>query len=171
MAWSYNHADSQADRGRRQNEDRAERRPHEQRGSGARRACSRLAHGVPFGQDNKARSEMAPLHGRQGTARSALYRYAVVFTLVLFIVGFSLLLPTTFFTLGNFRTIVSSQAVLMILSLGLTLPLTTGEFDLSIGSMLGCAAVLTAFFAGQLSLPSGGRHHRDGARRRPRRRF
>jgi ribose transport system permease protein len=108
---------------------------------------------TPFGQDNKARSEMAPLHGRQGIARSALYRYAVVFTLVLFIVGFSLLLPTTFFTLGNFRTIVSSQAVLMILSLGLTLPLTTGEFDLSIGPMLGCAAVLTAFFAGQSHLP------------------
>ena len=112
-----------------------------------------LLTGAPFGQDNKARSEMAPLHGRQGTARSALYRYAVVFTLVLFIVGFSLLLPTTFFTLGNFRTIVSSQAVLMILSLGLTLPLTTGEFDLSIGPMLGCAAVLTAFFAGQSHLP------------------
>ena len=112
-----------------------------------------LLTGVPFGQDNKARSEMAPLHRRQGTARSALYRYAVVFTLVLFIVGFSLLLPTTFFTLGNFRTIVSSQAVLMILSLGLTLPLTTGEFDLSIGPMLGCAAVLTAFFAGQSHLP------------------
>ena len=112
-----------------------------------------LLTGVPFGQDNKARIEMAPLHGRQGTARSALYRYAVVFTLVLFIVGFSLLLPTTFFTLGNFRTIVSSQAVLMILSLGLTLPLTTGEFDLSIGPMLGCAAVLTAFFAGQSHLP------------------
>jgi ribose transport system permease protein len=112
-----------------------------------------LLTGAPFGQDNKARSEIAPLHSRQGTARSALYRYAVVFTLVLFIVGFSLLLPRTFFTLGNFRTIVSSQAVLMILSLGLTLPLTTGEFDLSIGPMLGCAAVLTAFFAGQSHLP------------------
>ena len=112
-----------------------------------------LLTGAPFGQDNKARIEMARLHGRQATARSALYRYAVVFTLVLFIVGFSLLLPRTFFTLGNFRTIVSSQAVLMILSLGLTLPLTTGEFDLSIGPMLGCAAVLTAFFAGQSHLP------------------
>jgi ribose transport system permease protein len=112
-----------------------------------------LLTGAPFGQDNKASSEIAPLQSRQGTARSALYRYAVVFTLVLFIVGFSLLLPRTFFTLGNFRTIVSSQAVLMILSLGLTLPLTTGEFDLSIGPMLGCAAVLTAFFAGQSHLP------------------
>ena len=109
--------------------------------------------GSPFAQDKTMRGEVAPLRNRPGTARSALYRYAVVFTLALFIVGFSLLLPRTFFTLGNFRTIVSSQAVLMILSLGLTLPLTTGEFDLSIGPMLGCAAVLTAFLAGQLHLP------------------
>ena len=107
----------------------------------------------PFGQAMTARDEALAVHPRQGLARAALYRYAVVITLLIFIVGFSLLLPRTFFTLGNFRTIVSSQAVLMILSLGLTLPLTTGEFDLSIGPMLGCASVLTAFFAGQLHFP------------------
>ncbi len=107
----------------------------------------------PFGQAMTARDEALAAHPRQGLARAALYRYAVVITLLICIVGFSLLLPRTFFTLGNFRTIVSSQAVLMILSLGLTLPLTTGEFDLSIGPMLGCAAVLTAFFAGQLHFP------------------
>jgi ribose transport system permease protein len=90
---------------------------------------------------------------RKRAVRATLYRYAVVITLGLFVVGFSLLLPRTFFTVGNFRTIVSSQAVLMMLALGLTLPLTTGEFDLSIGSMLGCAAMLTAFFTGGLHWP------------------
>ena len=90
---------------------------------------------------------------RTGKARFAAYRYAVVFALLVLVVGFSILLPHTFFTLGNFRTIVSSQAVLMILAPGLTLPLTTGEFDLSIGSMLGCGAVLTAFFTGELHFP------------------
>ena len=136
---------------------RAERRPHEQRGSAARRArrppCSQARRSA---RTTRRVAKSTRLHGRQATARSALYRYAVVFTLVLFIVGFSLLLPRTFFTFGNFRTIVSSQAVLMILALGLTLPLTTGEFDLSIGSMLGCAAVLTAFFTGQFHLAPGG---------------
>jgi ribose transport system permease protein len=107
----------------------------------------------PFGQDATARDEAPAVQHGRGLARAALYRYAVVITLLIFIVGFSLLLPRTFFTLGNFRTIVSSQAVLMILSLGLTMPLTTGEFDLSIGSILGCTAVLTAFFAGQLHFP------------------
>lgn len=90
---------------------------------------------------------------RAQRTRLLVYRYAVVLALVLFLVGFSVLLPRTFFTQGNFLTIVSSQAVLMILALGLTLPLATGEFDLSIGSMLGFAAVLTAFFTGQWHWP------------------
>ncbi|HSU99757.1 MAG TPA: ABC transporter permease, partial [Roseiarcus sp.] len=85
--------------------------------------------------------------------RKILYRYAVALALAAFFIAFSILLPSTFFTLGNVRTIVSSQAVLMMLALGLTVPLTTGEFDLSIGSMLGCAAVLTAFFTGELHWP------------------
>jgi ribose transport system permease protein len=85
--------------------------------------------------------------------RQIIYQYAVALALVAFIIGFSILLPTTFFTLGNVRTIVSSQAVLMILAIGLTIPLSAGEFDLSIGSMLGCAAVLTAYFTGELHWP------------------
>ncbi len=89
----------------------------------------------------------------QRHARLLVYRYAVVIALAVFFAGFSILLPHTFFTLGNVRTILSSQAVLMILALALTLPLSTGEFDLSIGSMLGAAAVLTAFFTGELHWP------------------
>lgn len=73
-----------------------------------------------------------------------LTAYAVVAALVLFLVVFSILLPHTFFTPGNFVTMLSSQAVLLIVALGLTIPLSTGEFDLSIGSMLGFAAVLLA---------------------------
>ena len=102
--------------------------------------------GPPFGEKRIVADERSSFEVRSKTARTTLYRYAVVITLGLFVLGFSLLLPRTFFTLGNFRTIVSSQAVLMIVALGLTLPLTTGEFDLSIGAMLGCAAVLTALF-------------------------
>src|ERR1700748_2987296 len=90
---------------------------------------------------------------RQRRARMLVYRYAVVIALAVFFIGFSILLPTTFFTIGNVRTILSSQAVLMMLALALTLPLSTGEFDLSIGSMLGAAAVLTAFFTGALHWP------------------
>jgi ribose transport system permease protein len=86
--------------------------------------------------------------GSRFSPRIFLYRYAVALALVVFLAGFSILLPTTYFTRGNFTTMLSSQAVLLILSLGLTLPLAVGEFDLSIGSMLGFAAILVAFLTG-----------------------
>jgi ribose transport system permease protein len=109
--------------------------------------------GQSFGGGTGGDRPDQPMRPRPPSTSSTIYRYAVVITLFVFIIAFSLLLPRTFFTLGNFRTIVNSQAVLMILALGLTLPLTTGEFDLSIGSMLGCAAVLTAALTGELHWP------------------
>jgi ribose transport system permease protein len=102
---------------------------------------------------DRAETASARASARDRKLRRLVYQYAVAIALLAFIVGFSILLPRTFFTLGNFRTIVSSQAVLMILAIGLTIPLSTGEFDLSIGSMLGCAAVLTAYFTGELHWP------------------
>lgn len=79
---------------------------------------------------------------------AALNRYGVLFALLGLVAVFSLLLPQTFFTLGNFSTILSSQAILLIVALGLILPLSTGEFDLSVAAMLGFAAVLMGFFSG-----------------------
>jgi ribose transport system permease protein len=119
--------------------------PPDQPASGA------LAQAALVGSTAGAPPEATPRRSRR--ARVMLYRYAVVIAFLVFVAGFSVLLPDTFFTVGNFRTIVSSQAVLMMVALGLTLPLSTGEFDLSIGSMLGCAAVLTAYFTGELHWP------------------
>ena len=45
---------------------------------------------------------------------------------------------------GNFQTIFGSQAVLLVLALGLILPLTTGDFDLSIASNMSFTAMLIA---------------------------
>ncbi len=47
------------------------------------------------------------IRARERRVRLIVYQYAVLIALVLFFVGFSILLPTTFFTLGNLRTIVS----------------------------------------------------------------
>jgi ribose transport system permease protein len=82
--------------------------------------------------------------------RALLYRYAVVIALAVLVVGFSIAAPTTFLTLGNLRTIVNSQGVLLILALGLTAPLISGDFDLSIGATLGFCGALVAAFVGTL---------------------
>lgn len=57
---------------------------------------------------------------------------------------FSLLLPETFFTRGNFNAIVGSQAVLLIVALAVTIPLASGDFDLSVGYTLGFTMAVVA---------------------------
>ena len=95
----------------------------------------------------------APIR-RRFAPRALLYRYAVVVALLFLLTVFSILLPETFFTTGNFVTMLSSQAILLILALGLTVPLSTGEFDLSIGSMLGFSAVLATYLTGHSHWPT-----------------
>jgi ribose transport system permease protein len=77
-----------------------------------------------------------------------LERFGALLVLVALIVFFSLLLPATFPTYENLTTILTTQDVLAILAIGLLVPLAAGEFDLSIGFVLGFTgmevAVLTA---------------------------
>lgn len=99
--------------------------------------------------DGQARAFWKSRTGRE-QIRTVLYNYAIVLILAAMILAFSLLRPDTFFTSGNFTTIANSQAVLLILALGLTLPLAVGEFDLSIASGLGFGAILTGYLTGTL---------------------
>jgi ribose transport system permease protein len=89
----------------------------------------------------------------RGVGRFLNY-YGVVLALVVFVVFFSVLLPHTFFSTGNFVTMLTSQAVLLIVALGLTIPLSTGEFDLSIGSVVAFAGVMLAVLTGNLHWPT-----------------
>ena len=57
---------------------------------------------------------------------------------------FAYLNPDTFSTTRNISNILSTQAVLVILTVGLILPLTSGDIDLSVASTLGFASILVA---------------------------
>lgn len=56
----------------------------------------------------------------------------VVLTIVLFGI-FAALRPSTFATLLNFQLLASSQSILLILALAVTIPMIAGKIDLSIG--------------------------------------
>lgn len=71
-------------------------------------------------------------------------RYLVVLALLAMIGVFSLLRPATFATWANFESILVTQAVLVILALGLTIALRAGEFDLSVAAVVGLSAGLVA---------------------------
>ncbi len=76
-----------------------------------------------------------------------LYRFGGLYVLVLLLVVFSLLLPETFPTVLNFRTMLVSQSFLAIAALGLLCAAINGEFDLSIGFLSGFVGALVAWLS------------------------
>lgn len=117
---------------------------------------------TPMGQDiaqpsggdaRAAEGAAAPAkHGgrRSIDARALVGKYAVVLALIAMIVGFSIALPDTFFTVANLKQVLLTQAVLVILSLGLIIALAAGEFDLSIAALVGFSAAFLAHLTSQL---------------------
>ncbi len=89
-----------------------------------------------------AAAASGPGLGRRLFGATNVERWALVFAWIVVIAIFSADEPSTYFTASNFQTIFGSQAVLLMLSLGLLLPLTTGDFDLSIASNLALSSML-----------------------------
>jgi ribose transport system permease protein len=85
----------------------------------------------------------------------ALERSGLVLTWVVMIAVFSALRPDTFATSANFSTILGSQAVLVVLALGLIVVLTAGDYDLSIAGVLSLSAMLIAVLNAKHGWPIG----------------
>jgi ribose transport system permease protein len=77
------------------------------------------------------------------------YRWGLLVVWGVVIVVFGLLKPDTFLTSSNFSTIFGSQAVLVILALALLIPLTVGEYDLSVAGSMGLGLILTQWLTGE----------------------
>src|SRR5260370_14506739 len=59
--------------------------------------------------------------------------YGLVILAVLLALLFSILLPDTFPTMLNLRSIIADKAIIAILSLGVMIPMVTGKIDLTVG--------------------------------------
>ena len=66
-----------------------------------------------------------------------LRRYGLVIALVLVMIVFGVLRTSSFVTMDTFRALLQQTAAPAILAVGLTIPMVLGDFDLSIGSMVG----------------------------------
>lgn len=91
--------------------------------------------------------------GGGGGAFRFLAAYGLVLLLVLLIVGFSLLLPETFPTAFNARSILSDKSIVALLALAQMVPIATNNFDLSIGYHIGLAHILAIGFQVNQGLP------------------
>jgi len=68
---------------------------------------------------------------------------------------FGVLVPGIFLSWNNISSMLGSQAVLVVLSLALIIPLTAGDFDLSIASNLTLSAMIIAVLNAQLGWSLG----------------
>jgi ribose transport system permease protein len=71
-----------------------------------------------------------------------LSAYGLLALLVLLLIGFSALLPNTFPTPFNLRSILSDKSVIALLAMAEMVPVAAGQFDLSIGYHIGLAHIL-----------------------------
>jgi ribose transport system permease protein len=84
-----------------------------------------------------------------------LQRFGLVIAWLIVIAVFGALKPDVFLTQANFSTIFGSQAVIVILTLGLLIPLTAGDYDLSIAGVLSVAAMIVAVLNAKHGVPIG----------------
>jgi len=91
--------------------------------------------GRPSGSPGPAGS--APTRRHRHRLYDVMGRYGLLIALVLAVAAFSLARPSSFWTVGNLQDVLTQSAAPAILAIGLTIVLVVGDFDLSIGSMLG----------------------------------
>ncbi len=77
--------------------------------------------------------------------------FAVLVLLMLLIVAFTLT-QDRFFTSGNIKALLTSAAILWVVSIGLTFVMLAGGFDLSIGSMLALSSIALGAFVNDLGV-------------------
>ncbi len=120
---------------------------------------------IKSGALEPTRGELAALPPGARLAR-LLPVYGLVVLAVLLAAIFSIVLPDTYPTMLNLRSIISDKAIIAILALAATIPMVTGKIDLTVGYGIVLWHILAITLAGQVRVAvAGGRADRDRARR------
>ena len=90
-------------------------------------------------------NKVTSLNSSAAAGRSVNYarqfeRVAVLLVWFLLIAGFSIAMPQSFMSWGNFSIMFASYAPAALLALAIIIPLTAGDYDLSVGATLTLAA-------------------------------
>lgn len=96
-----------------------------------------------------AKADRRWLNGKSLEALALPIAWIVVIAL------FGYLRPDTFLTSANFSSILASQAVLVVVTLGLVVVLTGGDYDLSIASVVGLSGMIIAILNVNHHVPIG----------------
>ena len=102
-----------------------------------------------------AQTTSPPIQPARRNWTKDIERFALLGAWAVLIAIFALAVPDTFLTWRTFSSMFGSQAVLVVLSLAILVPLTAGDFDLSAANVLVFSAMLVAVTNVQLGLPIG----------------
>jgi ribose transport system permease protein len=80
-------------------------------------------------------------------------RFALVGAWIALVVVFSVLKPDTFATSSNFAAILGSQAVLVVVTCALLIPLTAGDYDLSVTGVLTLSQMIIGILNTEHGIP------------------
>jgi ribose transport system permease protein len=89
---------------------------------------------------------------RVGRTAASQRFFAVLVLLLVLVVVFSFT-QDRFFTSPNIKALLTSAAILWVVSIGLTFVMLAGGFDLSIGSMLALSSIALGAFVNDLGVP------------------
>lgn len=90
--------------------------------------------------------------GRGFDIKLAAERFGLLVAWALLIAGFGLITPTMF-TWAPYASMLGFNSIVLVLTLGLILPLTAGDFDLSVASILTLSAMTVAILNVKLGMP------------------
>jgi len=76
-------------------------------------------------------------------------RTGLIVAWAILVLVFSILRPNIFPTVGNFSSIFGAQSVVVMLGLALLIPITAGDYDLSIASVLTVSSLIVAILTAQ----------------------
>jgi ribose transport system permease protein len=99
------------------------------------------------GTQQSAAIDTARDRARRGL-KTVLTSYASVLLLIALIVAFWIATPN-FMTVRNWQSLLVVQAVTGTMALASLMPLVVGEFDLSLGNLIGFLAMIGAYLAGK----------------------
>jgi ribose transport system permease protein len=83
-----------------------------------------------------------PGQRRSGTELAERYGLLVAWALLILILGY--FRPDQMFSWNSYASMLGSNAMIVVLTLGLIIPLTTGDFDLSVASTMAISSMLIA---------------------------
>ncbi|MFC5502627.1 ABC transporter permease [Lysinimonas soli] len=80
-------------------------------------------------------------------------KYGLLVIWAVLIVVFSVIEGPIFLSLANWQSILGSQSVLLLLAVGLLIPMTAGDYDLSVTGVLGISSMTVALLNVQFGWP------------------